>query len=152
MGIFDFFRRRRERESAVDLSQLGGYAPVLEQATKSRGAEATPALSSAHALDFRGQEELRDAVLATLRRHGVDAEKGQQVQVTDPHLQQEIFKTLSEHGVDVTAVAGAVASDPAVPMGGEDTVGQLERLQRLREQGTLTDAEFEQQKREILGG
>ena len=37
-------------------------------------------------------------------------------------------------------------------MGGEDTVGRLERLQRLREQGTLTDAEFEQQKREILGG
>jgi hypothetical protein len=151
MGIFDFFRRRRERESAVDFSRLGGFAPVLERATKSGGAEVTPALS-AHAVDLRGQEELRDAVLATLRRHGVDAERGQQVQVTDPHLQQEIFKTLSEHGVDVTAVAGAVASDPAVPMGGEDTVGQLERLQRLREQGTLTDAEFEQQKREILGG
>ena len=152
MGIFDFFRRRHERESAVDFSRLGGFAPVLEQATKSGGAQVTPALSSAHALDLRGQEELRDAVLATLRRHGVDAEKGQQVQVTDPHLQQEIFKTLSEHGVDVTAVAGAVASDPAVPMGGEDTVGRLERLQRLREQGTLTDAEFAQQKREILGG
>lgn len=152
MGIFDFFRRRRERESAVDFSQTGGFAPVLEQATKSGGAEVTPELSSTHALDLRGQEELRDAVLATLRRHGVDAEQGQQVQVTDPHLQQEVFKTLSEHGVDVTAVAGAVASDPAVPMGGEDTVGRLERLQRLREQGTLTDAEFEQQKREILGG
>jgi hypothetical protein len=152
MGIFDFFRRRHERESAIDLSQLGGYAPVVERATKSGGAEVTPTLSSAHALDLRSQEELRDAVLATLRRHGVDAEKGQQVQVTDPQLQREIFKTLSEHGVDVTAVAGAVASDPAVPMGGEDTVGRLERLQRLREEGALTDAEFEQQKREILGG
>ena len=152
MGIFDFFRRRRERESAVDFSELGGFAPVVEQATKAGGAQATPALSSAHALDLRGQEELRDAVLATLHRHGVDAEKGQQVQVTDAHLQQEIFKTLSEHGVDVTTVAEAVASDPAVPMGGEDTVGQLERLQRLRKQGTLTDAEFAQQKRRILGG
>jgi hypothetical protein len=152
MGIFGFFRRRRERESAIDSSQLGGFAPVLEQAMKSGGAEVTPTLSSVDALDLRGQEELRDAILATLRRHGINAEKGQQVQVTDPQLQQEIFKTLSEHGVDVTAVAGAVASDPAVPMGGEDTVGRLERLQRLREQGTLTDAEFEQQKREILGG
>lgn len=152
MSIFDFFRRRRERESAIDSSQLGGFAPVLEQAMRSRGAEVTPTPSSAHALDLRGQEELRDAILATLRRHGIDAAKGQQVQVTDPQLQQEIFKTLSEHGVDVTAVAGAMASDPAVPMGGEDTVGRLERLQHLREQGTITGAEFEQQKREILGG
>ena len=82
-------------------------------------------------VDLRGQAELRDAALATLRRHGVDAEKGQQVQLTDPHLQQEIFTTLSEHGVDVTAVAGAVASDPAVPIGDEDTLGRLERLQPL---------------------
>ena len=152
MSIFGFFRRRRERDSAIDSSQLGGFAPVLEQAMKSGGLEATPALSSAHTLDLRGQGELRDAMLATLRRRGIDAGKGQQVQVDDPQLQQEIFSTLSEHGVDVTAVAGAVASDPAVPMGGEDTVGRLERLQHLREQGALTEAEFERRKREILGG
>ena len=34
---------------------------------------------------------------------------------------------------------------------GPDTVGRLERLQELRERGALTDAEFEQQKRRILG-
>jgi hypothetical protein len=36
--------------------------------------------------------------------------------------------------------------------GGGDSIAQLERLQRLREQGALSDAEFEQQKRRILGG
>jgi hypothetical protein len=36
--------------------------------------------------------------------------------------------------------------------GGGDTIAQLERLQRLREQGALSEAEFEQQKRRILGG
>jgi hypothetical protein len=33
-----------------------------------------------------------------------------------------------------------------------DAIAQIERLQRLRESGALTDAEFEAQKRRILGG
>ena len=33
---------------------------------------------------------------------------------------------------------------------GTDTVGQLERLGRLKEQGLINDEEFEQQKRKIL--
>ncbi len=35
--------------------------------------------------------------------------------------------------------------------GGGDSIAQLERLQRLREQGALTESEFEEQKRRILG-
>jgi hypothetical protein len=42
--------------------------------------------------------------------------------------------------------AGGAASS-----GDGDSIAQLERLQRLREQGALTEAEFEQQKRRILG-
>jgi hypothetical protein len=34
---------------------------------------------------------------------------------------------------------------------GTDTVGQLEKLAKLRDSGALTDAEFEQQKAKILG-
>jgi hypothetical protein len=138
MGILDFFRRRRERESAVDFSQTGGFAPVLEQATKSVGAEATPELSSAHALDLRGQEELRDAVLATLRRHGVDAEKGQQVQAPTGTCSREIFKIVSEHGVDVTLGGGGGGLGSSGPDGRRGHRRPLERLQRLRGQGTLT--------------
>jgi len=33
----------------------------------------------------------------------------------------------------------------------DDRVALLERLAKLREQGVLTDAEFEAQKRQILG-
>jgi hypothetical protein len=35
---------------------------------------------------------------------------------------------------------------------GGDSIAQLERLQRLREQGALTESEFEEQKRRILRG
>jgi Short C-terminal domain len=177
MGLFDFLRKRRERESAIpgggsagdvgdagrpqsagvdltqiDTSSLGGFAKLFEAALKSGGANVSVTQAPAQVMDLQGQgEELRNAILETLRRNGIDAEKGQEVQVTDPGLQQEIFRTLAEHGVDIGAVAGAVAADPAVPMGSEDTVAKLERLQRLREQGALTEAEFEQQKRRILG-
>jgi len=171
MGLLDLFRGRRERESAIqgggrsagqstdahlaelDTSGLGGFAKVVEAAMKAGGADVTVTQTPA-VVNLQGQaEDLRDAIRATLLRNGIDAAKGQQVQVSDPGLQQEIFRTLAEHGFDVGAVAGAVAADPAVPMGsGGDTVGRLERLQRLREQGALTDAEFEQQKRQVLGG
>jgi len=36
--------------------------------------------------------------------------------------------------------------------GKDDTLSQLERLASLRDSGALTDEEFEQQKRRILGG
>jgi len=38
------------------------------------------------------------------------------------------------------------------PRSDGDTIDKLERLQRLRESGALTDAEFEDQKARILGG
>ena len=41
---------------------------------------------------------------------------------------------------------GAVFTVP----GGADPISKLERLQKLRESGALTDAEFEEQKRRIL--
>ena len=46
------------------------------------------------------------------------------------------------------------APAPAEASGDEELaeLEKLERLQRLREAGALTDAEFEQQKRRILGG
>jgi hypothetical protein len=44
----------------------------------------------------------------------------------------------------------APASAPP-PTGGSDAIAQLERLAQLRSQGALTDAEFEEQKRRLLG-
>jgi hypothetical protein len=43
---------------------------------------------------------------------------------------------------------------PSAPTGGlsADAVARLKELAELRDQGILTDAEFEQQKRALLGG
>ncbi|GAA4897178.1 SHOCT domain-containing protein [Actinomycetospora straminea] len=40
---------------------------------------------------------------------------------------------------------------PPPPAAGGDTISQLKELAELRSQGVLTDAEFEEQKRRILG-
>lgn len=42
------------------------------------------------------------------------------------------------------------AAPPAAP--GEDVVGQLERLAALKQQGILTEAEFQAQKARLLAG
>jgi len=42
------------------------------------------------------------------------------------------------------------APQPAAP--GEDMIGQLERLAALKQQGILTEAEFEAQKARLLAG
>ncbi|MCX4450910.1 SHOCT domain-containing protein [Streptomyces sp. NPDC087866] len=47
------------------------------------------------------------------------------------------------------------APQPAAPQAavpGDDVIGQLERLAALKQQGILTDAEFEAQKARLLAG
>jgi hypothetical protein len=50
-------------------------------------------------------------------------------------------RLMRDHSAGMSSGGGA---------GGGDSIAQLERLQRLREQGALTEAEFEEQKRKLL--
>src|SRR3954454_21960317 len=182
MGLFDFFRGRRERESALsdgtqmsigdpakaepgtgqaelaglgDLGQLGSLGELIKQAASQGNVQVSQ--EPTEVVNLHGQgDELRNAILQTLSEHGIDAHKGEQVQVNDPAVQQAIFKTLSQHGLDVSkleggSALGALGASSALGSGG-DSIGQLERLQKLHEEGALTDAEFEEQKKKILGG
>jgi hypothetical protein len=95
---------------------------------------------------------------------------GNTVQVIgDPsHITPEAKAKLAAFGIDIDAlIAGAAqAGGGATPFtvlpvlgsasgsgsGSDDVVSKLERLQALRDKGTLTDAEFESGKKMILGG
>ena len=182
MGFFDFFRSRRERESALpdgeqasigdpakveasgstgqtdlsalgDLGQLGGLGELIKQAASQGHLNVQVNQEPTKMMNLQGQgDELRNAILETLHQHGIDAHKGEAVNVTDPSLQQAIFETLSQHGVDMTQLEGGAALGASSALGaGEDSIAQLERLQKLREQGVLTEAEFEQEKKRIIG-
>ena len=74
---------------------------------------------------------------------------GAQVQFAgDPsRLTEDQKAKLRALGIDPNQIPGA-AAQPAPP---PDPIAQLERLAALRAQGILSDAEFEAQKRRILG-
>jgi Short C-terminal domain len=180
VGLFDFLSRRRQRESAVAGSMSSGDAAAdVEIGTASAEQEGVPSIpglgnlgdlgkliqqamtqgnvqvtqGSTEAIDLRGQDDqLRTEILETLREHGVDAHKGDEIRVTDPELQQAIFAKLAAHGVNVGSAGEGFGADAG---GGalieDDRISGLERIAKLRESGALTEAEFQTQKQKLLG-
>jgi Short C-terminal domain len=69
----------------------------------------------------------------------------------NPQLAEQLSQALGQLGITADQQqAEGFGSQPADA--GDDAISQLERLSALRASGALTDEEFEQQKRRILGG
>jgi hypothetical protein len=121
----DFFRRRRERESAIpapsaDPQALGSFAssegqPVIGQQIGG-GAPGMPADlgdlpgilegMQSQAIDMRGTE-LGDEIRAIMKQHGIDPEGGATGTQIDasamPAMQQQIMEALGKYGIDPNA-------------------------------------------------
>lgn len=110
--------------------------------------------------DRRDQARLTaEAIAAAMRggppgvaggQPGVPGFAGAQVHVVGDasQLTDEQRAKLRALGIDPAQLPGAA---PA-PVPQQDTISRLERLAALRAQGVLTDEEFAEQKRRILGG
>lgn len=100
-------------------------------------------------IDLRGTGA-REKVEEVLRANGIDPDKqGQQIDAsTVPGLKEAIFGALGEAGVEIPNAGGfgGGISPPA-----QDPLAQIGYLDRKRDAGEITDAEFEAQKRSILG-
>jgi hypothetical protein len=71
----------------------------------------------------------------------------------NPEVMEQVNQMLGQMGINVQgqpAAATGFASDGSGP-DADDQLSQLERLSALRASGALTDEEFEEQKRRILG-
>ena len=85
---------------------------------------------------------------------------GDEIQVAfDPANRQEValetdwrMDTAGGHALVTRRPAEPAATPAPAPAPGADLLGRLELLQRLREDGTLTDEEFEAQKAKLLAG
>jgi hypothetical protein len=87
------------------------------------------------------------AVVGGMSKHQqAKAEQAAEAQAYEQQQQQAAMQAAAEQ-----AVAAAQPPPAAAPAGGDDPVAQLERLAALKQQGILTDAEFEAQKAKILG-
>jgi hypothetical protein len=100
-------------------------------------------------LDLRGTGA-REKIVELLRQHGIDPDKkGQQIDAGGvPGLQQAILGALGEAGVQIPE-AGGFTGGVSPPEA--DPIAQIEHLAKKRDAGEITEAEFEAQKRTLLG-
>ncbi len=153
MGLFDFLKGKDEKaipepgtpewDAAVNGSALPGSVEMGESGwTKPRPGRQT--------VDLRGTGA-REDVEKVLREHGIDPDKkGQQIDAsTVPGLQEAILGALGDSGLKIPN-AGGFGGGISAPK--QDPLDQIEHLDKQRDAGAISDAEFEAQKRKLLGG
>jgi Short C-terminal domain len=175
MGLFGFLRRKNERaipepgtpefEAAVQGSALPasgtGQSTSMGQPGWTNPSSADEALrqlgidpskaqveQTSQTVDLRGTETSRK-IREALRAHGIDPDKeGQTIDASGvPGLQQSIFSILGQ--VMTIPNAGGFGGGISPPR--QDQVAVVEQLAKKRDAGEITDAEFEAQKRQVLG-
>jgi hypothetical protein len=125
VGLFDFFKRRREHESALaDLSDavdepsasIGEQAPVqpavqsgdlgamIQQAVQQGNVQQT-----SQTIDMRGSG-LREEMIEIMKRHGIDPATGATSGPIDaaslPGMQEEMLEALRRRGLDAGGPGG----------------------------------------------
>ena len=90
------------------------------------------------------------AVVGGMSKHSANkSQQAAEAQAYEAQQQQAAMQAAADQAV---ANAQAAAPPPAAaPAAEDDTIAQLERLASLKQQGILTDAEFEAQKAKLLG-
>ena len=157
MGLFGFLRKKDERaipepgtpefEAAVQGSALPDSKSVSmgESGWSSPDAKVE---TSSETIDLRGtgaREEIEEA----LRESGIDPDKkGQTIDAASvPGLQQKISGILGK----MMPVPNAGGFGGGISPPKQDPLDQIAHLEQQREAGKITEAEFEAQKRKLLG-
>ena len=156
MGLFDFLRRKDEKAipepgtPEFEATVKGSAIPDSQSvAMGEAGWTSTEIDQASQTIDLRGTDA-REKIVETLRAHGIDPdEQGQRIDATSvPGLQAAIFGALGEAGIQIPGAGGFGGGVGPPP---QDPLAQVEHLARKRDAGEITDAEFEAQKRRLLG-
>jgi len=157
MGLFGFLKRKDEKaipepgtpefEAAVQGSAL----PDPQSVSMGQEGWSSPdskVETSSQTIDLRGtgaRQEIEEA----LRESGIDPDKkGQTIDASSvPGLQEKIGGILGK--MMPVPNAGGFGGGIAAPK--QDPLDQLAHLDQQRDAGKITDAEFEAQKRKLLG-
>jgi hypothetical protein len=125
-------------ESAHHALQQLGIDPAQVQAEQ-----------SSQTIDLRGSGA-REQIVQALRDHGIDPDKqGQTINAaTVPGLQEAIMSALGQAGVQIPG-AGGFGGAVGTPQ--QDPLDQIAHLDQQRDAGKITEAEFEAQKKRLLG-
>ena len=105
---------------------------------------------SSQTIDLRGTDA-REKITDVLKEHGIDPDKeGQTIDASNvPGLQEKILGALFGSGIDIPNAGGFGGGISPPP---QDPLAMIEHLDKKRDAGEITDAEFEAQKKKLLGG
>jgi hypothetical protein len=157
MGLFGFLRKKDERaipepgtpefEAAVQGSALPDSQSVSMGESGWTAPDAKVETSS-QTIDLR-ETGAREEIEEALRESGIDPDKkGQTIDASSvPGLQEKITGILGR--MMPVPNAGGFGGGIAPPK--QDPLDQLAHLDQQRDAGKITDAEFEAQKRKLLG-
>ena len=157
MGLFGFLKRKDEKaipepgtpefEAAVQGSAL----PDPQSVSMGQEGWSSPdskVETSSQTIDLRGTGA-RDQIEDALRESGIDPDKkGQTIDASSvPGLQEKIAGILGQ----VMRVPNAGGFGGGISAPKQDPLDQIAHLEGQRDAGKITDAEFEAQKRKLLG-
>jgi hypothetical protein len=157
MGLFGFLRRKDEKAipepgtPEFDAAVQGSALPDSQSVSMGETgwtAPDTKVETSNETIDLRGtgaRQEIEEA----LRESGIDPDKqGQTIDASSvPGLQEKITGILGR--MMPVPNAGGFGGGVSAPK--QDPLDQLAHLDEQRDAGKITDAEFEAQKRKLLG-
>jgi hypothetical protein len=157
MGLFGFLRKKDERaipepgtpefEAAVQGTALPDSKSVAMGDSGWSSPDAKVETSS-QTVDLRGTGA-RQKIEEALRESGIDPDKkGQTIDASSvPGLQQKISGILGK----MMPVPNAGGFGGGISPPKQDPLDQVAHLEQQREAGKITEAEFEAQKRNLLG-
>jgi hypothetical protein len=152
VGLFGFLRRKDEQaipqpgSPEFDAAVQGSALPDSKSVSMGEAGWTNP--DSSQTIDLRGTGA-RQQIEQALRESGIDPnEKGQTINAASvPGLQQKIAGILGRMmNVPNAGGFGGGISPPK-----QDPLDQIAHLDQQRDAGKITDAEFEAQKRKLLG-
>jgi hypothetical protein len=173
MGFFGFLRRKDEKaipepgtpefdaavqgsalpdSKSVSMGEVGWTNPdSAHHALRQLGIDSAQVQieQSSQTIDLRGSGA-REQVLKALREHGIDPdEKGQTINAASiPGLPESILRALGPAGVQIPGAGGFGGGISAPEQG---PIAVLEQLAKKRDAGEITEAEFEAQKKQVVG-
>jgi hypothetical protein len=157
VGLFGFLRRKDEKAipepgtPEFDAAVQGSALPDSKSVSMGEEGWSSPDSKVEQAnqtIDLRGTGA-RDEIEQALRESGIDPDKkGQTIDASSvPGLQEKITGILGK----MMPVPNAGGFGGGVSPPPQDPLDQIAHLDQQRDAGQITDAEFEAQKRRLLG-
>jgi Short C-terminal domain len=153
MGLFRFLKGKDERaipEPGTPEFEAAVRGSTIEDAQSvPMGQSGWSSPGSTETVDLRGTGA-REEVEGVLREHGIDPDKkGQTIDASKvPGLKEAVLKALFGGGVDIPN-AGGFGGGIKPPK--QDPLAVVEELAKRRDAGEITEAEYEAQRRRLLG-